>query len=234
MKWYEKTWVIILFLIFFFPVGLYLVWKHSEFNKKTKIIITAAILVIALIGGGSNSQTPKTSNAISSKVEKLEEQYKPVLESGKTYDIMTDDEGNIVVDMLDNWDKLSDNFKAEYQESKSIIENSKKAYDDKKAAEKEAEIKKEELRASLITNSQEIVKNNLKTPKSAKFPWSFDKYSITECNSTTDGFKGYIVMGYVDAINSFNAEIRSDFAVQIEISDNMEKYKLINCTIQAR
>ncbi|NFL39078.1 hypothetical protein FDB66_12510 [Clostridium botulinum] len=147
---------------------------------------------------------------------------------------MTDDEGNIVVDMLDNWDKLSDNFKAEYQESKSIIENSKKAYDDKKAAEKEAEIKKEELRASLITNSQEIVKNNLKTPKSAKFPWSFDKYSITECNSTTDGFKGYIVMGYVDAINSFNAEIRSDFAVQIEISDNMEKYKLINCTIQAR
>ncbi|WP_252238860.1 hypothetical protein [Clostridium sp. VAP51] len=234
MKWYEKTWVIILFLIFFFPVGLYLVWKHSEFSKKTKIIITAVILVVAIIGGGSNSQTPKTSNAISSKVEKLESQYKPVLESGKTYDVMTDDEGKTTVDMLNNWEKLSDNFKTEYQESKNAIEDSKKSYDDKKAAEKEAEIKKEELRSSLITNSQEIVKNNLKAPKSAKFPWGFDQYSITECDSTTDGFKGYIVMGYVDAINSFNAEIRNDFAVQIEISDNMEKYKLINCTIQAR
>ncbi|HBJ1648887.1 TPA: hypothetical protein LA462_003463 [Clostridium botulinum] len=197
-------------------------------------VLILFIITVCVKGCSKTNKTEKNINAISSKVEKLEAQYKPVLEGEKTYDVMTDDEGKTAVDMLNNWEKLSDNFKTEYQESKNAIENSKKAYDDKKAAEKEAEIKKENLRASLITNSQEIVKNNLKAPKSAKFPWGFDQYSITECDSTTDGFKGYIVMGYVDAVNSFNAEIRSDFAVQIEMSDDIEKYKVINCTIQSR
>lgn len=48
-KFYQRTWFIILLLIFFFPVGLFLMWKYSDWNKIVKIIITV-LLVIFFIG----------------------------------------------------------------------------------------------------------------------------------------------------------------------------------------
>lgn len=55
MKWYQKEkWVIVL-LILFFPVGLILMWKYTDWGKKSKITITTIILVIA-IGGVIYSQ----------------------------------------------------------------------------------------------------------------------------------------------------------------------------------
>lgn len=48
-KWYQKTGFIILFLILFFPVGLYLMWKYTDWNKKLKSGITLVVAVIALL-----------------------------------------------------------------------------------------------------------------------------------------------------------------------------------------
>ena len=39
-KWYEKTWVIWLLVIFFAPVGLFLLWKYSRHGMVVKIIAT--------------------------------------------------------------------------------------------------------------------------------------------------------------------------------------------------
>lgn len=33
LKWYKKTGWIIFLLIFFFPVGLFLMWKYAKWNK---------------------------------------------------------------------------------------------------------------------------------------------------------------------------------------------------------
>lgn len=40
---YEKTWFIIFLLIFFFPVGLFLMWKYSHWSKAVKVIVTILI-----------------------------------------------------------------------------------------------------------------------------------------------------------------------------------------------
>lgn len=55
MKWYQKTWAIILFLIIFFPVGLFLMWKYSNWNKVVKGIVTGlfCILIITNVTGGN-------------------------------------------------------------------------------------------------------------------------------------------------------------------------------------
>ncbi len=50
-KWYEKSWVIILFLIFFWPVGVFLMWRYAPWSKLAKIIITV-VLVLGTWGGG--------------------------------------------------------------------------------------------------------------------------------------------------------------------------------------
>lgn len=49
-KWYQKTGWIIALLILFFPVGLFLMWKYTNWKKSIKGIITAIILIFALSG----------------------------------------------------------------------------------------------------------------------------------------------------------------------------------------
>ena len=65
--WYEKTWLIIILIIIFFPVGLYALWKNSTISKGWKIGVTVviALIVIANIGGKndkSQSVTNSTTN----------------------------------------------------------------------------------------------------------------------------------------------------------------------------
>lgn len=57
-KWYQKSWGIILMLILFFPVGIFLMWKYSDWNKIIKIIITAILAMFFLIG--MVSEDPET------------------------------------------------------------------------------------------------------------------------------------------------------------------------------
>lgn len=45
-KWYEQTWVIVLFLIFFFPVGLFLMWRYAKWPTVVKIIVTVGIAIL--------------------------------------------------------------------------------------------------------------------------------------------------------------------------------------------
>lgn len=46
-KFYTKKWFMWISLILFAPVGILLMWKFQpEINKKTKIILTIAFLVL--------------------------------------------------------------------------------------------------------------------------------------------------------------------------------------------
>lgn len=47
--WYENKSTVILWLIFFFPVGLYGIWKSSQFSDKTKWIVTGCFVVLMVI-----------------------------------------------------------------------------------------------------------------------------------------------------------------------------------------
>ncbi len=60
-KWYQKTGVIIVLLILFFPVGLYLMWKHASWNKMTKWIVTG-VFAFLVISGAFSPKTTKTSD----------------------------------------------------------------------------------------------------------------------------------------------------------------------------
>jgi hypothetical protein len=57
LKWYQKPAGVIILLIFFFPVGLYLMWKNELWSKQTRWIVTGllALVVIANAGNDKNS-----------------------------------------------------------------------------------------------------------------------------------------------------------------------------------
>ena len=54
-RWYQKKPVIIVFLVFFFPLGLFLMWKYADWNKRTKLIITGFFAFLLIIGRSSGS-----------------------------------------------------------------------------------------------------------------------------------------------------------------------------------
>jgi len=56
--WYEKTWVLVVSLLFCFPAGLVFVWMNKQFTQKTKVTITGVVAVLAVIGGISSAMSP--------------------------------------------------------------------------------------------------------------------------------------------------------------------------------
>lgn len=50
MKFYERTWFVIIMLIFFFPLGLFLMWKFKDWTKGVKWIVTVIVVLVAIIG----------------------------------------------------------------------------------------------------------------------------------------------------------------------------------------
>ena len=56
MKFYQKTWFVVLMLLVFFPVGLFLMWRYQKFNQIARIIITEIIALAAIpaFTGGSD------------------------------------------------------------------------------------------------------------------------------------------------------------------------------------
>lgn len=47
-KWYQTTKGICLWLVIFFPVGIYLMWKYADWKKKWKITVTILWIVLVI------------------------------------------------------------------------------------------------------------------------------------------------------------------------------------------
>lgn len=49
-KWYNKTWVCLLLLLFVFPVGLYALWVNERLSRRTKQVIVGGWLTLLVTG----------------------------------------------------------------------------------------------------------------------------------------------------------------------------------------
>lgn len=67
-SWYNKTVVVVLLLIFIFPVGLYALWKNEKAPKVLKISVT--ILIAFGIVLSLNTETPPPVLDIKAEKEK--------------------------------------------------------------------------------------------------------------------------------------------------------------------
>lgn len=45
-SWYDRTWLVLLLCIVFFPVGLFALWRGKSMNLFFKIVVTAIILLL--------------------------------------------------------------------------------------------------------------------------------------------------------------------------------------------
>jgi hypothetical protein len=54
-KWYQKPTSIIILLIFFFPVGLYLMWKNELWTKQIRWVVSSAIVIVVIANANNNN-----------------------------------------------------------------------------------------------------------------------------------------------------------------------------------
>ncbi len=55
IKWYQKPTGVIILIIFFFPIGLYLMWKNKLWTKQTRWIVTGIFAVLVVANAGKNN-----------------------------------------------------------------------------------------------------------------------------------------------------------------------------------
>ena len=74
-KWYQKTGGIIAWLILFFPIGLFLMWKYANWKKPVKGIISA-LFAFAIIGAALSPKTLEdaTLSADTSKIYDIKQE----------------------------------------------------------------------------------------------------------------------------------------------------------------
>jgi hypothetical protein len=63
--WYRQTVAVVLFLIFFFPVGLVLLWLRPDWSVRRRGIITAVVGAVALFALIGSTAPPPTTTALS-------------------------------------------------------------------------------------------------------------------------------------------------------------------------
>lgn len=55
--WYEKTWLVIILCVIFFPVGLYALWKNTTIAKGWKIGVTIVITILFIASLTDDKET---------------------------------------------------------------------------------------------------------------------------------------------------------------------------------
>jgi cytoskeletal protein RodZ len=58
--WYRRTWVIVVALIIFFPIGLVLVWV-SHWKMPTKLIVTGAFVALVIVSVATQPKNKSTA-----------------------------------------------------------------------------------------------------------------------------------------------------------------------------
>lgn len=90
----------------------------------------------------------------------------------------------------------------------------------------EKEISNDDERNICWELAQKAVKNQLKSPSSAKFPFAYNSKGV----SITSSGNSYTVRAWVEAQNSFGATIQNNFTVKIEKSGTT--FTVLSCDIQ--
>lgn len=82
--------------------------------------------------------------------------------------------------------------------------------------------------SDVYSMAQSFVKDRLRSPSTAKFPWSSEDYSVAVDKKDKNL---YLVQSYVDAQNSFGATIRNRYFVLMRYNPTREVWNLDNIRI---
>lgn len=208
-------------------------WKGA--TKKQKIIIVAVILVIcAVLGmlfGKPKIEKINVSDLTLFKNEekKIEVTYEP--ENADSENLSCHIENKSIANYEDGsikgLEEGTTKFICEAGSVKKEVEIKVELTEEQQAEKEAKEAAELEKKRNTLTNDEkslikyyveDVVKESLKSPSSAKFPGSglspFEDWNMKKIDNLVT------VSSYVDADNSFGANIRTAFIAQVKMTDD--------------
>ncbi|CAD2078232.1 hypothetical protein JEOAER750_01866 [Jeotgalicoccus aerolatus] len=171
----EKNWFIVLLLIIFFPVGIYLMWRYSDWGQKPKYIITSFFGVLVLL----NMVITPTENEPVSKTDEVESNDEAAMDEVESKDQHTEAEKAAE----EQREKEEAEKAAEEQREKEEAEKAAEEQREKEEAEKAAEEQREKEEAEKeLTPEQEIEEAVRDNPRAV----------INDLIITTDGTEAIV------------------------------------------
>ena len=142
---HSRFWTIF-FLIIFFPVGLFLMWKHSHFTKGTRVIITLFFLLIMFISSCGTNRAKE--DELLKKEQELNDKEKDLLKLEIELDLREKE----IDEKIAEYEKIKEeNKKLEEENERKKLEEIKKQEEQKKLEEtqKQEELKQQEEQKKL-------------------------------------------------------------------------------------
>ena len=65
VPWYRQTLAVVLFLVFFFPVGLILLWMRTDWSVQRRGVVSGIVAVFVIVIAASNGSQPPTTTQLS-------------------------------------------------------------------------------------------------------------------------------------------------------------------------
>lgn len=144
-KYYGVT--LIVSVIMFIPAMNFYESEKSAINAKNTSIQNEQAKKVEEAEKTKKAEEEKKVQELEKQKQEIkssQEKYKLLLESGKSYESMTNEEGKTADELISNWNKLEQEFKTSYQSQKDSISKSRDEYNAKKKAEQEAKKAAEE------------------------------------------------------------------------------------------
>jgi hypothetical protein len=82
---YTKKPAIIALLVLFFPIGLPVMWRHADWSKKTKLIVSFAITLLLVIGAVGGYYSPPSITVANAKNNKINTDNAEYIINGEVY-----------------------------------------------------------------------------------------------------------------------------------------------------
>lgn len=214
-----KTWFVVLMLVVLFPVGLFLMWKYTEWNKVVKIIVTVVLAVTVIACIGDSESNPEASEESLLPTEMIGQ---TVFEAEDTIAAIDVPVNYYYEDKDENYNKiLKDNEQA--QKIMVIVD----------VVEDEHENVKDDAIAIIIKSSDEIEKEKAEANLENKLSQTTVTVMVNECGdaSCKYGFKlkdyrielndenSWKEYGTCEVTNAFNATATHSFEAVISGTD---------------
>ena len=138
--WYQKGWGVFLLILFFFPVGLFLLWKNESFSFNSKVIATVCFGLVVIVGAIGDYQESVAQQQAAEQVRLATEQRLEDLRQAmpenyeKGMNLLEEKEYEGALAAF----KVVAEVDANYENLPDLVKEANEAFEARKAAEQEA------------------------------------------------------------------------------------------------
>src|SRR5699024_3525763 len=173
-KFYQTTWFIVLSLIFFFPLGLILMWRNKKFGKTARIVITVIFAFVTLsvfIDEDTSTEFEEHDKAEVVSKESSNEEEKNDKEKKENKEKEAKDKKKKEDNNKKKTKEEKKNEKEKKKNKEKEAKNKKKKEEQNKQSKKDndeqKEIAKKEKKKEKITIDEKIEKDSLNVDKAS-------------------------------------------------------------------